>query len=382
MLIQNSYELDIFIDDLNIFEAQGVVFIHADIFEAIVTPVPTCTLEMSIPIGWMDGRSLVDGTKIRFKLKNTDYLMDNNYDFRLFNIKKLELNQQFVYVKIDGVLDFYDGYRHANDYNMYGPSSDIFKKVAADFNLENTIDDTNDIQLWVAGQNNLYQYLTRLTQEAYIDETSGMFWCFDRHKILLYKNLTTLFRERQDKIFSFAQVPYGNIKDKVYSYSKSSISIQSGLENLKNEGYGGSDSVFDFLEYKTKDIAATKVVAESNLINISKELSQGLSQEFMPFDVGNDYPEYHVAKKQNKRVLSTYSTYCTLVCQFFMPYRIAQIVNLEYLDAQDQNNKIESFSGCYMINAIHMDISLESISSVLELVMQGFNGNSPIQEVY
>ena len=87
MLVQDIYELDIFIDDLNIFKAPGVVFSSADIYESIANPVPVMTMEMIIPNGWMDDRTMSDGTKIKIQLKCKTLDIDAEYTFRLYNIK-------------------------------------------------------------------------------------------------------------------------------------------------------------------------------------------------------------------------------------------------------------------------------------------------------
>ena len=106
MRIQNKYDLDIFVDNLNLFETPGCVLMKADIWEAINNPIPTCKLEMTVPIGWIDDRSLVDGSLIKIHLKSKDYNFDESYLFRVFNIERLTLTQEFVHVLVDGVLDF------------------------------------------------------------------------------------------------------------------------------------------------------------------------------------------------------------------------------------------------------------------------------------
>lgn len=382
MLIQNLYDLNIFVDELNIFEAPGVVFVKGDIYEAIMNPIPICELELVVPTGWIDDRSLVDGTLIRFQIRSDEFNIENRYDFRLFNIKELNAEQRYMHITLEGVIDFYDGYSHANEHNMYGSTSSVFKSVATKYGLRNEIDNTNDAQLWVAGENNLYQFLNKICKYGYVDETSAMFWCLDRHKCLLYKNLTTLFRNRQEKVWTFVQTPTPNLKDKQYGYTSASASIQAGLNNLQNGGYGGSDIYFDFPSYSWKEVASRKVVAESKLINISKDLSKGLAQDWYAFNIGNFHPHYVLANKQNKRILSTYSSYVTLTSQFFQPCRIGQIVNYEYLDAQDQDNKIFALSGTFMISAIHIEFALSAISSIYELVMQGLNGTALTRETY
>lgn len=382
MQIQTFYNLNIFIDELNIFEAPGVVFVKAELFESISNPIPTCELELNVPTTWLDYRSIVDGTKIRFNLTSKKYDINNNYTYRIFNIRELSLQQKFAHIIIEGIIDFYPGYETGNTFNLNAPSSNIFTKVANTYGLISEIDSTNDSQLWVAGENNLYQFLNYIAEYGWIDETSAMLWFIDRHKRLVYKDLTRLFRNRQDNIWTFIQTPNPDISKKQFGYTGAQGSIQAGFENLKNEGYGGSDKYFDLLSYSWKDMYSKKVIAESNIINISKELSKGLAQEWFSFNFGNNHQNFYNAFKQNKRILSTYSSYVTLQCQFFQPYRIGQIVNFEYVDSQNKSNEIVALSGTYIINAIRISLSLKNITSTVELVMQGLNGNAITREVY
>lgn len=374
MQIQEEYDLNIYVDEINIFDAPGVIFRSAEITEAICSPVPICKLELQVPLGWFDGRAIVDGTLLRFEIKDESQLLYENLKFRLFNINKIDIDQQFAQLTMEGLLDFYAGYQQHNDLNIYATSANVFRNVAKTFNLEAEIDDTNDEQLWVAAENNLYQFLAQTARHGWADETSAMFWCMDRHKILLYKNLTSLFRTRSTTIGKFVQLFRPDSTKKVYGYTKANGAISAGYENLINQGYGGEDHYFDLLSYDWKSVSARKVVAESNLINISKELSNGLAQSWYPFDVGNFHKNYWLAKKQNERILSTYSTYVNVATSYFMPYRLGQIVNFEYTDSQDQDNKIKAMSGTFAICAIKIMMNTRAITCNLQLVMQGLNG--------
>lgn len=382
MIIQDIYELDIFIDKLNILTTPGVIFSSARIYESISKPVPSCELELIVPIGWLDQRSIVDGTLIEFQIKCTIFNFQEKLSFRLFNISRIQLDQKFATIKLVGVLDFYDGYRHANEYNLYGKSSDIFNLIANDFNLDSDIDTTNDKQLWVSTNKNLYSFFIYLAAHGWIDETSAMLWFFNRNKKLNYKNLTNIFRERSNDLYKFVQTAIPDYKNKEYVYANAIVSVQAGFENLVNGGYGGKDNYFDLLSYEWKEINPKKVIAESNLINISKELAQGLAQQWYPFDFGNFHPNYWLAYKQNKRILATYSTIVALNCQFFMPYQLGELVNFILQDSQDMNNKVNSISGTFVVSAIKINISLQSITSDLELVMQGLNGVARTRETY
>lgn len=382
MLVQNAYNLNIFIDDLNIFDNSGIVFVKGEIYESIMKPISTCEIELSIPIGLFDYRSIVDGTIIKFQIESDVWSINETYSYRIYNVRKLKANQHFLQVFIEGVIDFFDGYSHANEYNMYGSTSDIFKAIANAYNLKTEIDSTNDIQLWIAGENNIYQFFNYMAQRGYVDETSGMFWCIDRQKRLLYKNLTSLIRNRHDNVYTFVQTMTPDKKSKQFGYTNAEGSVQAGTNNLKNEGYGGTDLYFDVLTYSWKEAISKKVIAESNLINISKELSKGLGQDWYPFDIGNFHANYYNAIKQNKRVLSTYSSYMVLETVYFQPYRLGQVVNFEYLDAQDKQNKIIALSGVYIIDAIHISMSTSSITGTVEMVMQGLNGAAITRETY
>ena len=383
MLIQQFYDLNIFIDNLNIFEAPGVVFIGARILESINDPIPRCSLILSVPLGWINQRSIVDGTELRFDIKSTRYEISESLYFRLVDITEISVEQQFCKVALSGALDFYPGYRYLNAYNLYGTSSDVFMQVAKDFKLNSDIDVTNDEQLWVSGTDNLYKHLNKIAKHGWINETSAMFWAFDRKKTLLYKNLTDLFRTRNQKTWTFVQ--RGEVYDsteKLYGYSNAALSIASGTENLFHEGYGGDDKYFDLASYQWKYPAARKVVAESNLINISKELSQGLATNWYPFDVGNFHENYHLARKQNARILSTYSTYAALECAYFMNYRLGQIVKFILMDSQDINNSVKMGSGIYIITGITIHMTNHEITSAVQLAMQGINGQAITRETY
>ena len=93
MKLQEEYDLSIYVDGMNIDDAPGVIFLGGEVREGICDPVPTCLLKLSIPIGWLDKRSIVDGTLIKFEIKNTKQNMYENLEFRLFNINKIEINK-------------------------------------------------------------------------------------------------------------------------------------------------------------------------------------------------------------------------------------------------------------------------------------------------
>lgn len=382
--VQNGrYNLSVSIDDMDIF-ATGCILGKCTLYESIFTHIPTCDMNIVVPSNLMDKRSIVDGSKIRFEV---EFCLEEgkpkeSYTYRIYSIEKLELKQKYIELNIKGIIDFYEGYTQANKYNRYSSTSQIFKAIAEQNNLVSSIDSTNDEQLWIAGQKNTFHFLQFLSERGWIDETSCMYWTLDRHKILLYKNLTTLLANRSDKLYTFKQNSHTETEKLTYGYSECFSEIPSGKENISSYGYGGNGYCFNLLDYKQEEINAKKATAWSNLFNINKELSKGVNDVFFPFDVGNYHKNYNRAKIQNKRLLATYSTYTTLISQYFQPYRLGQIVNLEYMDSSDPEYKIDCLSGIRIISSIRIDISSAFIRSMVELSMQGLNGRSLVQEVY
>ena len=51
-----------------------------------MNPIPTCAIEMIIPLKWFDYRTLADGTLITFEIKCKQLNLDERSYFRIFNI--------------------------------------------------------------------------------------------------------------------------------------------------------------------------------------------------------------------------------------------------------------------------------------------------------
>ena len=104
--IQNDlYDLDITIDGLSLFTTDRTILVSADIYEAIMNPIPTCALEVYIPTEWLDNRTISDGTVIKFIIKSEMLNINEICNFRIFNINKLSLDQRQAHLILDGSLE-------------------------------------------------------------------------------------------------------------------------------------------------------------------------------------------------------------------------------------------------------------------------------------
>ena len=88
MKIAERYNFDLFIDGLSVFNTPGVVFVSGDIFEAVANPIPTCQLDVIVPLSWIDERSVVDGATIKFSVEFLEMKkpLKHEYRFRIFSI--------------------------------------------------------------------------------------------------------------------------------------------------------------------------------------------------------------------------------------------------------------------------------------------------------
>lgn len=392
MEVNGIYELNVYFDGKGMINAndQGTIdspdtnqdaligsFVSARIYESIENPIPSCEVEcIFVPIFFNKGL-LKDGTRITFKIENKLFKTEETLTFRLYNIKKLALKGPYLHVILEGLADFYNGYTDGNVYNFYGTSSKVFDNIATQNGLESSIDTTSDTQLWVAGQNNVYEFMNFVSKHGWAGKASGMFWCMDRQRRLLYKDIQSLFRNRSDNIYTFYQTPKINPSKNQFQYDLIDTSLMFGTNNIKNDGYGTHDYSFNLEKYELEDISATSVCPENNCLCISEELSQGLNYNWEAFDVGNFHKNYIKAAIQNKRVLATYGTHTILNCQYFQPFRLCQIVNLVYsstrTDEQSKYFNLPSLSTVYMIDAIKINISLKNIWASVGLVTQGLN---------
>lgn len=374
--LRDLYKFKIVIGNAIVTDGLGSSFVAAAIYENIVNIYSTCTIIFDGSEEFITNSPIVDGTPIKIFIESTDLDFSYVYFYRVAKVDVIQNTNSSYRYTVSGYTDFYNLFEPPTSFAHYGKSSQVFKNIADTYNLESEIDTTNDEQLWICSEQNLKEWLSFVSSRGWIDETSGMFWCLDRHRCLLYKNISSLFNE--PTTYSFVPgTSVGSLESKTIYYFSSTISNKTAEENITNNGYGGSDFHFDLLNYKTQETSANKVKAFSNIININKQISKGLKQSFHTLDVGNLHKNYYVAHDQNMRVLSTFSTYYGLNCQFFYPVRLGQMVNL-VKNSLTGGNLSKSFNLKALIYGIQITLHPISITMNVNLCSQGFNGISTL----
>ena len=192
-LSADIYQASLQIGNLDI--TRGIRIKSCNIYEGISQLIPTCEIELVLPIEVVNNNSeiLTDGAKIIIQLKTRDdftaFNIDETYNFRLYEVSDIEVDSTFLHCTVYGVFDCYKLFEDGNQYNANANTSEIVCKIAGACGLECDKDGTSDKQLWIAGEKNARDFIKYMARYGYIDDTSGIFWCVTRNKKLLYKNI-------------------------------------------------------------------------------------------------------------------------------------------------------------------------------------------------
>lgn len=379
MIINSIYDVTFSLNGFELLNTKTASGFTATIVEDIMSGFPICQVTFTSSMEFLNNHPIVDGSIMRFSINNKIYNTKEDYTFRVSNVTAIP-NGQLVLFSIDGFLDFYEFFRNANKYATFGLSSEVFKSVAEANNLQYDIDQTNDKQIWIPSEINVCTWLNLIAEHGWIDHTSCMIWFIDKFKKLSYKDISNAFyTNKNKKVFKFGAINASDAKKSVYRYKTLNFNMNTGLENVKS-GYNGNSHHFDLLSYHEITQNANKVRSITEIININKELSQGLSEGFMEIDTGNFHPNYFMAENQNKRIRGTLSTFASLGCEYTMPIRLGEIVTLEPVSSGTQSLLIKSLNCQYVVSSLKTNINEVSVNMEVTLCTQGYNGRS--QETY
>ena len=105
-------------------------------------------------------------------------------------------------------------------------------------------------------------------------------------------------------------------------------------------------------------------------------MSQGLGKNILQFDIGNHHENFFLAEAQNRRVLSTFSSYIALSCESYRPLKLSQVCTIQTVAPNNSNSPINTFDIKYIVDKIITHISSSAINMEVELCSQGYNGSS------
>lgn len=376
MIINDFYDVHLLIHDIDLFDSGCADKIKCCIYESVVDSVPVCKITFNSSPDFLNDYPIVDGTKVTIQIKSDIFEINDQYVFRVMKFSALPFGNMFSFA-IEAVVDFYELFRAPNKYSANNNSSEIFNSVMKNNNLIGSIHQTQDKQLWVPSEANLGQWLSYIAAHGWSSQQSGFYWFMNKNKNLFYLDIDKLIHESKNIIkFYYGDTESKDIDDKIVRYKNIIIKTNPGEENLFNRGYDGESHHFDLMSYTTKQTNANKVRATSEIVNINKELSNGLGKSLLQLDVGNHHKNYFIAEMQNRRVLSTYSTYVDLSCELFRPIKLSQVCTIDATSTSREDGEIKPLKIKYIISKIITNISSSTVNMDVELCTQGYNGLS------
>lgn len=377
MIINELYDVSIVLGNIELLDSGIASKLNCKIVESIDNSVPICKITFLSSEDFLDNFPIVDGVKLTINIKSEGLKINEKYNFRVSNVTTAPVNNNMMY-SLDCIIDFYELFRAPIKYSMNNNSSEVFKFIAEQNNLSGSIYQSNDKQLWAPSETNLGQWLSYIAMHAWSSPQSGFYWFMNRTKNFFFIDIDRLIYEANKNIakFYYGDLSGDDIDNRIIRYKNIAIKMNSGEENLFNSGYNGNCEHFDLSSYTTKITNANKVRAVSEIVNINKELSQGLGKNFLPFDIGNHHKNFFLAEAQNRRVLSTFSTYVALTCELFRPVKLSQVCTIRAMSPSQSNGDINTFNIKYIINKIIININSSTVNMGVELCSQGYNGKS------
>lgn len=376
MLINNLYNVNIVIGDIDLLDDGFASKVSCKIVESIIDSVPICKIVFMSSRDFLDNFPIIDGTKLNILIKSEVFNIDENIQFRTANVSAIPTGNNVVY-SLDCVIDFYEIFRSPVKYSMKNNSSEVFNFIAKQNNLIGSIHQTNDKQLWLPSETNLGQWMSYIAAHAWSSQQSCFYWFLNRTKNLFFLDLDKLLHESKNIVkFYYGDLEDEDVEKRIVRYKNIVLKATPGEENLFNHGYDGRVAHFDLLSYSTQKTNANKVRANSEIININKELSQGLGENLLQFDVGNHHKNFFLAEAQNRRILSTFSTYITLTSEFFRPLKLSQVCTINAKSPNQSNGDLPTLNINYIVSKIETTITSSSVNMDVELCSQGYNGIS------
>ena len=376
MIINNLYDVSLQIGNVDILDSNNASKVDCIIEESVYDHFPTCRITFLSSTEFMDENPIVDGTKIIITVQSEGFNIKEQWIFRVMKLSAIPSGADMLY-SVNGIIDFYEFFRDPTKYSMKNNSSEVFKNIAKQNNISAIIYSSQDNQLWVPSQCNLYQWMNYMAQHAWASQQSAFFWCMNRNKVLWYADIDKLIYETKNMpIFLYGDTAVDDVDNKIIRYKNLLINADTGNENLFNRGYDGEVSHFDLLSYSTKKQNANKIRAVSEIINVNKELSAGLKRDMSQFDVGNHHANFFLAEAQNRRILSTFSTYINLACEFFVPIQLSQVCTIKGASHNSTAESVNSINIKYIVGKIVTRINSSTVNMNVELCSQGYNGKS------
>lgn len=313
----------------------------------------------------------MDGQKITVLMGHAQEEEEaKEYVFRVFGAPKSVPSPGGMKHIIKGILDAPKYLSTIVNKAYKGTSSEAIKNIAQEAELEAECDNTSDEMAWLPSRKSLGAFARFICDHGYVDSQSVMDLCVRADKKLLYKNLTTLFKNKAKNVFFYGDPPKSASENPIPCMQHMNTS-PSGASNM-SIGYGAHfmREKMDGSFHEVKDLEAAK---QSSFLAMNKEVKGKVERArsvLAPIDCGNQHDKFLEAINQNVRGRSIYATNMDVLINDVSNNELFDMANLFIQDIADQK-AVSSKNGKYCITAKTMIVRGNLYYERLRLTTQG-----------
>lgn len=353
-----------------VYPLNGGAFEEISVVQNAICNLPTFQAILKDSSGQLiDNFSIKDGTPIKIVMGNSSGVRTMN--FRVYGQPIVQPLQGDYITKLVGYLDFpvyLLGLISSKEF--FGTSGSIVGSIASDCGFKNLdIDVTDDSMLWNFPFKTYANFIKYLTKYAYASNTSAFSSGVSLDSTLHFKDIAALVKGNPKTLFYWGKPSDTSIPN--YPALLYKIKTLSGIMN-KFAGYsmGQNQEQLDGSYEELKTVNATR---QSNYLDMNKEIKDTIGNtriEYFPPDCGNTHSSYEVAKHQNSRILSTFSTLVEFVTDEFTDVKLFDLCKWEAMNTVTRDLNI-SYSAPYLVCASRATATKLGFYEKIRLITQG-----------
>ena len=350
-----------------------VRFLSLDIYESVPDALPNIKLVLVDDYSLIEEVKLNDGSLIEISLEpqvnESTTVVYTRY--RVFGMKVIPLDNGDR-VEIVAYLDAPDFFKNCEFQSVTGSSSQVAIELAKRSSLDYEVDDAIDRQTWIRSGITGYQWLSQVANHAWNNNYSAYVHCITRESVLKFYNVGIRRQQESKWEFIYSENSNATLEDNQILITDHQYILNSGVLNrwygygrLTNE-YSVTTGLFD------SNIQISELDKSTDFLNINSQLDSTPRYDASPIDCGNTHDNYSLARIQNGRILSTFSTNVKVISNILKEVQLLDRVKLITI-AKGLLEVRKSLNGDFFVDRIRISIDRTSFVVAYNLVREGAN---------
>ncbi len=344
------------------FEANALDFIHLS--SSVRSALPILTFRITDVTKFLTRNNfLVDGTPITITVGKEQ--QKTAYGFRLFSFNEIPSNspEYKVYAYLDAPLYWSSSLSEVQQ----GSSNEVLNALATRCGLTYSGVNTTDSQVWIPQNLPIREFVRRIQQHGWANDSSCMKSGITTAKEFRYRNVSDFASYPVKDFFST-----GKASDKIKPMIDYAIETRAGFFNVST-GYKEERIVQSVID-DDETYANLTLRKNSSKLMMNASVRDRLDQNkvgYSPVDVGNTHANYERADYQNRRLANLFTLSLDLLTSEFTEADLMDVVSVE-VDLPDVKGS-RQYSGKYLVLSKVIYVKGGNYYEKLELARHGLN---------